>query len=66
MKRAPLTAVLCAAAVISSLFFFLICKFDNKYTHSAPQAMGGVLMLDEPALKKHPVSFLRDGWILYP
>ena len=66
MKRAPLTAVLCAAAVISSLFFFLICKFDNKYTHSAPQAMGGVLMLDEPALKKHPVTFLRDGWILYP
>ncbi len=65
MKRCALIAALCTAALLSALFFNLIYKFDNKYTYSAPQAIGGVLLLDGASLEKKPVTFLRDGWIIY-
>ena len=61
MKRCALIAALCTAALLSALFFNLIYKFDNKYTYSAPQAIGGVLLLDGASLEKKPVTFLRDG-----
>lgn len=53
---------LCALAVLSCV---LIYNYDNKYTAPGPQAMNGILLLDEQALESYPVLYLVNGWELY-
>lgn len=57
-----LTALLCALAVF---MWVMIYRYDNKYTAPGPQAMNGVLLLDEQALESYPVLHLVNGWELY-
>ena len=53
------------ACLLSVLTFWLLYRYDNKYTARQPAGMGGTLLLDEAALEEHPVLFLVDGWAYY-
>ena len=61
--RGMLSLVL--ACLLSFAVFSLSYHFDNKYTTHSPQAMGGVLFLNQGELDKHPVIYLINGWELY-
>lgn len=52
--------------LLSSLLFLTLYNFDNKYTHNAPQAVNGYLIVSEENLAQYPARFLIDNWIYYP
>lgn len=58
----PLLAILLVMAVLSCFFIY---RYDNKYTAQGPQALNGVLLLDEQALGSYPIIYLIHGWEFY-
>lgn len=52
--------------LFSSLFFMGLFRWNNKYTHPAPQAENGFLELTKEDLAQHPLRFLCRGWEFYP
>jgi len=50
----------------SSLFFMGLFRWNNKYTHPAPQAENGFLELTKEDLEQYPLRFLCQGWEFYP
>lgn len=60
-------AALCAAFfLLSCLSFFLLNRYDNKYTNAGPQPISGVLCVSEPDLEKSSVLYLVEQWEYYP
>jgi len=62
LKLNILMVVTCALAAFS---FILAYSFDNKYTAPGPQAVYGVLTLDEHTLADFPRMFLINAWEYY-
>lgn len=52
--------------LLSSVFFMGLFRWNNKYTHPAPQAENGFLDITNNALKQYPLRFLCSGWEFYP
>lgn len=59
------TLPLVLACLLSFGVFSLSYHYDNKYTTHSPQAMGGVLFLNQGELDQHLVIYLINGWELY-
>lgn len=59
------TLALVLTILISSALFLFLNRFDNKYTHSAPQAINGALYVSEEDWTNTPIRYLRDGWRYY-
>ncbi len=71
MDRKPLSPLLSWVLAIATLLlcvalFGALYRWDNKYTHPAPQAQNGVLSLTAQNLEEYPVRYLTGGWKLYP
>lgn len=60
-----LAVVLISIALFSALFF-LLYRYDNKYTHQSLQPVAGLLVLDEADLANNGAYFLTRDWQLYP
>lgn len=52
--------------LLSSAFFLLLYRYNNKYTYPGAQAAAGLLVLSEEELQAHPLRFLCYGWEFYP
>ena len=57
--------LLAAVCLLAVLVFLLAYNKDNKYTVQGPQAVKGVLALDENTLAEYPLLFLVNGWEYY-
>ncbi len=71
MDRKPmpffLSWVLAIATLLASVALFgALYRWDNKYTHPAPQAQNGVLSLTAQNLEEYPIRYLTNGWKIYP
>ena len=54
------------AVLLTTLFIFsLLYKHDNKYTYDCPQAINGVLLLDDESYEKNSLLYLIDEWEFY-
>lgn len=51
--------------ILSSAFFLSLYYFDNKYTHTAPQAINGALYVSKEEWTNTPIRYLKDGWRYY-
>lgn len=65
-KFAKSYAGLILTILFSSLFFMGLFRWNNKYTHPAPQAKNGFLEISEEDLEQYPLRFLCQGWEFYP
>lgn len=66
MSRKKGISVAVAALALTTLLCLALYQFDNKYTHGATQAVGGVLILSARDLENDPVRYLTRQWELYP
>ncbi|MGN1481314.1 sensor histidine kinase [Porcipelethomonas sp.] len=53
-------------AVLASLFFCFLYRYNNKYTQNSTQAINGLLILSDEELEEHPCRFLWNDWMYYP
>ncbi|MDD2955845.1 MAG: GHKL domain-containing protein [Oscillospiraceae bacterium] len=63
IRRGAALAALVLFAVASIL---LLYRYDNKYTQSGPQPIGGLLVLSEQDLQQTPVLYLVREWEFFP
>lgn len=53
-------------AVLASLFFCFLYRYNNKYTQNSVQAINGLLVLTEEEIEENPCRFLWNDWMYYP
>lgn len=64
-KKLRYPLLILAVVLLMMGIFSLSYRYDNKYTHQSPQAIGGVLFLDCGELAASPYLFLVNGWEYY-
>jgi len=57
-----LTVFACSITILSCI---LLYRYDNKYTRQGPQAINGILFLDEEAFESYLSIYLVNGWAFY-
>lgn len=65
-SNAKIYAGIIISFLTASLFFCTLYFFNNKYTHTATQAINGLLIISHEDLNKNPYRFLWNDWTYYP
>lgn len=54
------------ACLLAAVAFQLLYHFDNKYTARTPIMQDGTAQFDRNRLAEHSLTYLADGWELFP
>ena len=66
MDRKKRIVIAACSLILGILLCLALYHFDNKYTHTAAQPIGGVLILSEQDIADTPIHYLTRQWEFYP
>lgn len=56
----------CAACILAAAIFAVLFRYDNKYTTRAEVSQDGKTALNYERLDAHELTYLADGWEIFP